>query len=109
MFLQLNIKDLMILFPQTTGLRKIPRFEQKKKLKIKYENEFFQQKDCDIHNQQPFFVYKMKTNPNNSGNLLLNGASRKIGHEVILNTLAGSWGLMLMSYLIHVFFFVDEG
>ena len=21
---------------------------------------FFQQKDCDIHNQQPFFVYKMK-------------------------------------------------
>ena len=28
--------------------------------KIKYENEFFQQKDYDIHNQRPFFVHKMK-------------------------------------------------
>ena len=24
------------------------------------KNEFFQQKDHDIHNQRPFFVYKMK-------------------------------------------------
>ena len=25
-----------------------------------YVNDFFQQKDCDIHNQRTFFVYKMK-------------------------------------------------
>ena len=23
-------------------------------------NEFIKQKDCDIHNQRPFFVYEMK-------------------------------------------------
>ena len=44
-----------------------PRFEEKdlglrteKIKKTKYEDEFFLQKDCDIHNQRPFFVYKMK-------------------------------------------------
>ena len=34
-----------------------PRFKNEK-WKIKYENEFFQLKDCDINNQKPFFVYK---------------------------------------------------
>ena len=29
-------------------------------MKIKDGNDFFQQKDCDIHNQWPFFVYKMR-------------------------------------------------
>ena len=60
MLLQVNIKYLMILFPQTKGLRKKNLGLRTLKLKIKYENEFFQQKDCDIHNQRPFFVHKMK-------------------------------------------------
>ena len=25
-----------------------------------YENDFFQQKDCDIHIQRPFFIHKKK-------------------------------------------------
>ena len=29
-------------------------------LEIFFKMIFFQQKDCDIHNQRPFFVYKMK-------------------------------------------------
>ena len=32
-----------------------------KKGKTKHENDFFQQKETDIHNQRPSFVYKMKT------------------------------------------------
>ena len=60
MLLQVNIKDLIIFSAQTPGLSKNTKVLALKKWKIKYENEFFQQKDCDIHNQWPFFVYKMK-------------------------------------------------
>ena len=59
MLLQVNIKDLIIFSAQTPGLSKNTKVLALKKWKIKYENEFFQQKDCDI-NQRPFFVYKMK-------------------------------------------------
>ena len=59
MLLHVYIKDLIFLVikPQVWGKR--PRMSTLKK-EIKYENDFFQQKDCDIHNKRPFFVYEMK-------------------------------------------------
>ena len=58
MLLQENIKDFLfsVLKPQV-WVR--PRFEHVIK-KIKNENEFFQQKDCDIQNQRPFLSIKWK-------------------------------------------------
>ena len=55
MLLQLNIKDLIIFSAQTPVLSK-KKVQAYKKWKIKYESDFYQQKDCDIYNQQPFFL-----------------------------------------------------
>ena len=42
-------------------MRKRPRFEDIKIEKLSMKMIFFQQKDCDIHNQRPFFIiYKKK-------------------------------------------------
>ena len=53
-------KNYLIMFSaQTPGLRKKTQVWTHLKFKIMYEN-FLQQKDFNIHNQRPFFVYKMK-------------------------------------------------
>ena len=57
MLLQVN-KDLIIFSAQAPGLSKKTLVQAHKKWKIKYEKEFFHQKNCDIHNQRPFFCPK---------------------------------------------------
>ena len=67
MLLQVNIKDLIIFSAQTPGLSKNTKVLALKKWKIKYENEFFQQKDCDNQYHWPFLSinwnYQKVTNP----------------------------------------------
>ena len=49
------------MYIELTGLGgKKTRFEHIKKEKLSMKMNLFSQKDCDIHNQRPFFVYKME-------------------------------------------------
>ena len=61
-----------MLKPQVWAKR--PRFEHIKNEKLSMKMNFFQQKDCAIHNQRPFFVKKnvnsqKVANPFNNTNL----------------------------------------